>query len=343
MEEINIKSKETEEKLPDYIKMYEVSGQDTITEHSLNRYIKNKEQDIAIKKEADFYDSFYEKIKEAEAETEEIFSLVKFGLESSNLEVQKKAVRRIESVVTKEKPVLIKLGLESQNPKIQKISARMIDSLPVEKREPLKKIMLEKNIDIKKKFVDISVSNKKQYQEIEKINDVNLFSEDFIMPPLYENKDINDESFSRYKFNKSGSGTTLVGGELKDKTIIRHITPKAFLSWQKIYENYSIWKTSDFDYVPIEQIQSYKLNKNGLVDVYSGVLDLNLGSWINKTDIFKKELEEQREKIIEVLRKLKIEHGHPHEENFCLRFFRDENGKVDFNKTPRLYLIDFDQ
>ena len=29
--------------------------------------------------------------------------------------------------------------------------------------------------------------------------------------------------------------------------------------------------------------------------------------------------------------------------NFCLRFFRDENGKVDFDKIPRLYLIDFDQ
>lgn len=29
--------------------------------------------------------------------------------------------------------------------------------------------------------------------------------------------------------------------------------------------------------------------------------------------------------------------------NFCLRFYRDENGNVDINKIPRIYLVDFDK
>ena len=167
------------------------------------------------------------------------------------------------------------------------------------------------------------------------------FDKELIKPPLY-NKDIDTEHFSRQAFEKTGSGTTLVGGKLKDKAIVRHIKPKAFLAWQRLYEDYTLWQNAGFDYVPIEPILSYRLNKEGLVDVFSGVLDLNLSKW-EKTDMFTDKLQQQKDKILEVLDTLNIQHGHAHEQNFCLRFFRDENGGIDFKRIPRLYLIDFDQ
>ena len=65
--------------------------------------------------------------------------------------------------------------------------------------------------------------------------------------------------------------------------------------------------------------------------------------------MFQVELEEQRKKILSILNGVGglryadkgIEHAH--KQNFCLRFFRDDDGGIDFNRTPRLYLIDFDQ
>ena len=108
-----------------------------------------------------------------------------------------------------------------------------------------------------------------------------------IEPPLYSGIDLGQEHFQRKQFKKTGSETTLVGGNLKDKTIIRHITPEAFKSWQQAYENYQIWRDAGFDYVPIEPIQSFRFNNDGLVDVYSGILDLSFAQWRHMTDDFK--------------------------------------------------------
>jgi len=80
-----------------------------------------------------------------------------------------------------------------------------------------------------------------------------------------------------------------------------------------------------------------------LVDVFSGVLDLSFRQWEKiSTGLFVDELREQRGKIISVLKSQGITHGHTHDGNFVLRFFRDENGNPDINKTPRIYAIDFD-
>lgn len=57
---------------------------------------------------------------------------------------------------------------------------------------------------------------------------------------------------------------------------------------------------------------------------------------------YSEELLEEARKIIAVLEKLGIIHGHPHLGNFCLVFERDADGKPDLTKKPRLYLIDFD-
>jgi len=81
-----------------------------------------------------------------------------------------------------------------------------------------------------------------------------------------------------------------------------------------------------------------------LVNVFSGVLDLSLGSWNEKSTLFQDELTRQKEKIISILKSQGIIHGHLeiHDDNFALCFFRKRDGSVDFNKVPRLYAIDFD-
>jgi len=164
-----------------------------------------------------------------------------------------------------------------------------------------------------------------------------------IEPPLYNRGDINEERFSRKEFFKTGSRTTLIGGTLKNKVIVRHIFPEHFLAWKNLYEDYSFWQKNGFDYVPVEPIVSYHLEKDGNVAVFSGVLDLNLEEWQQMTLLFTSELETQRNKILTALNKKGIQHGHAHDANFCLRFWRDERGRPDMTKTPRLYLIDFDQ
>ena len=103
-----------------------------------------------------------------------------------------------------------------------------------------------------------------------------------------------------------------------------------------------MWKEAGFDYVPIEPIVSYRLQADNLVDVSTGVLDLNLDLWLKMGGNFGKELKEKENRILSVLNSRSIHHGHPHRENVVLRFFRDRKGRVDFTREPRIYLIDFD-
>jgi len=164
-----------------------------------------------------------------------------------------------------------------------------------------------------------------------------------VEPPLYKDKAVSDDSLSRVGFEKTGSKTTLIGGELKGKTIIRQIEPDAFMTWERLYDDHKLWKGAGLDYVPIEPIQSFKLDREGLVDVFSGVLDLSFRAWSDMGGEFLSELKQDRQRIVDILQAQGIKHGHTHDDNFCLRFFRDENGKVDFSRKPRIYLIDFDQ
>ncbi len=163
--------------------------------------------------------------------------------------------------------------------------------------------------------------------------------------PLYRDENFKDVDLARTPFQKTGSETTLLGGKLKNKIIIRHIAPEAFLLWQRLYEDYELWRREGFDYVPIEPIQAYRFNrKDKMVEVASGVLDLNLYEWAyERKSKFAKELLFEADKIEHILEKLNIRHGHVHYGNFCLRFFRGKNGKPNLNRKPRVYLIDFDQ
>ncbi|MBZ1356452.1 MAG: hypothetical protein KY054_01600, partial [Candidatus Nealsonbacteria bacterium] len=209
----------------------------------------------------------------------------------------------------------IKQALSQEDLEVQRKAAEMIEYAPEQERASLLKIAF-----------DAGLSN------------------EIVKSPLYDNSNFDKQRFRRKAFEKTGSETTLVGGALKDRLIIRHIEPKAFLAWQQIYENYQVWKNNGFDYVPIEPIQSYRLNKKGLVDVFSGVLDLSFTRWSKVSGgMFMQELKEQKRKIISVLESQNIQHGHIHDNNFVLRFFRNKDGNPDLNQVPRLYAIDFDR
>jgi len=168
--------------------------------------------------------------------------------------------------------------------------------------------------------------------------------DNFVKSPLYDKLQVSKDSFSRNSFDKTGSETILLGGELKDKVILRKINPESFLVWKDLYDDYNIWKKEGFDYVPIEPIASYNyIPSTGFVDVYTGVLDINLKQsalmFGDHTESAKKDIE----KIKNVLTKKNIEHGHLHDANFCLRYFRNKDNSVDINKKPRVYAIDFDR
>ncbi len=231
----------------------------------------------------------------------------------------------------------------------------MLVNAPVEEDEPefnavldetmkkAKEDLLDENVEVRRTGARIAVLlDPSNDNELTSLAIERGVSDELVKAPIYANTGVNKQKFFRADFFKTGSETTLLGGELKDKTIVRHIEPGAFLTWQKLFENYKLWQDNGFDYVPIEPIHSYRLDNNGLVDVFCGVLDLNLEDWMERSKAHNKELTEQMERITGVLEKSGIEHGHPHEKNFCLRFWRDSSGQVDFNRIPRLYLIDFD-
>ncbi len=314
------------------------------------------------------------KMTEQDELSQEISFLIEKGLKSEDPEVLEMSLQMI-NLATKKITTLVKLGLESTNPKIQRLAASKINFVPSEEMLSLiNQGLKNSDIEVKRKAAlsltpsseevaaiakEFLESSEIKIQEIgvgmienapteERPALLNLaitkgLGKALIKPSLYKDKDIDDHTFSRQPFEKTGSEATLIGGVLKDRLIIKHFGPKEFIIWQKLYENYEVWRKAGFDYIPIEPIQSYRLTEDGVIDVYAGVLDLNLEDWFAKSGMFFETLSEQKKSIMNVLRELGIAHGHPFDHNFCLRFFRDENGEPDFNRTPRLYLIDFDE
>jgi len=325
------------------VEMYTISG---FKEADIDKYLRNKAQDELIKKVAEY-------------SRRDPSILIKEYFAKDSPELWIKAAGMIDSAPKEERALLrievsekIKESFAKDSPEVWIKAAEMINWAPIEERASLRRDVSEK---IKESFskdspelwikaagmIDLAPIEERA-SLIREVFEKGIV-EEIIKPPLYNNSNIDDETFKREKFDKTGSGTTLIGGSLKDKIITRHIEPEAFLSWQRLYEDYNLWKKNGFDYVPIEPIQSYKIGKDNLVDVHSGVLDLSLGSWQNITSLFEQELDTQKMLILETLESVDIEHGHAHNDNFVLRFFRDENGKPDITKVPRLYLIDFDQ
>ena len=169
------------------------------------------------------------------------------------------------------------------------------------------------------------------------------FTTALITSPLYKNSPLSSENFARHTFDNSGSKTKILAAKQQNKLIIRHIAPDTFVAWQKAFEAHTTWKELGFDYVPIEPIQSYHLSQSGFVDVASGVLDIDYDSWQRRFPaLFTNSLKDRKDAILKGLQLLGVDHGHSHNNNFVLRFFRNEDGLPDIKKAPRLYIIDFD-
>ncbi len=241
-----------------------------------------------------------------------VLDKVEEGLKKPYIEIQKSAARMIRYIPKDMRIKYINELLDNPNPEIKKIATRLIDSAPEAERSKIFQNAIDKGL----------------------INEL-------IEAPLYDKYD--DKGPNIQDQEKTGYPTKLVGDK-RGKTIIRYMTPRTFLAWKDLFDEYAVWQKKGFTYVPIEPIQSYKLNEEGWVEVSTGVLDLNVSQWLSKTDKFKIEIENQIKKIKDVvLRDKGIIHGHTHIRNFCLRFFRDKNGNPDLNKIPRVYLIDFDK
>ena len=121
-----------EKVLPDYIKMYEISGQEAITSDSLDRYMKDKNQDSAIDEllkhpprfiSRDFY--------EATTENQKVI-IIKRGLESDNLETQSIAVNLIRELPEQKKAEAVMIGAKCNKPIIQQMLSSYLYLLPIE-------------------------------------------------------------------------------------------------------------------------------------------------------------------------------------------------------------------
>ena len=136
---------------------------------------------------------------------------------------------------------------------------------------------------------------------------------------------------------------------IKWNSLVRHFPPEQFLAWKILYENYALRKEYWFDYVPIEPIQAFYQRLSWLVDVYVGILDCNLKTRLDELSNWSRnsKLRDDLKKIEDVFNAIGFSHGHtwgnPSAHNCVLRFWRKEDGSVDFTKKPRIYVIDFDQ
>lgn len=300
-------------------------------------------------------------------------------------DVQESAVPMIEYVFVHQRPPLIALALKSQNQKAQLAAVSLIKYIqPQAKGSLIGQALASFDIAVQLAAVPLigtasedaqfllvrqclesgeqrvrraavaltrCVSPEERRVLFDLIKSKGLGSE-LIKPVLYR-QELDDEKFVRKDFGKTGSETVLLGGELKGKTIIRTITAESFVAWQKAYESHDAWERAGFDYVPVEPVQSYRLNAEGFVDVASGVLDLSVQDWQERTggELFAREMKDAKEKIKQGIKDLHIDYDHDrepefshfHDGNFCLRFFRDKDNAPDFTRVPRVYLIDFDR
>ncbi|MCX6739250.1 MAG: hypothetical protein NT098_04355 [Candidatus Parcubacteria bacterium] len=87
---------ESKKNLPEYAPMYEISGQDPITEHAFERYQKDKEKtELDLESLRENSVSVYQK-KIENAIPEESALLIEQGIKSENEEMRKKCAFQIQ-------------------------------------------------------------------------------------------------------------------------------------------------------------------------------------------------------------------------------------------------------
>ncbi|MFA6523974.1 MAG: hypothetical protein WC264_01025 [Candidatus Paceibacterota bacterium] len=299
-----------------------------------------------------------------------VYKKVIDDLNNKNIQIQRIAMNMIQFIPEDKQEQLREIVLEkiidafnSSNVDEWRIMAKKINFAPNREQDNLHEIVYGKVIDALnqddlriQRLAAVMVRYAPTTKQVELENLVkDKFelakregkSKEIIESPLYmKSEEGRNSTFSREIFSKTGSETTLLlGKQFRDNLIFRHIEESSFLAWKNAYESHINWLKAGFDYVPIEPMYSFHYDHNNkLVNVASGVLDINLEEWYAFSgNTFKNDLDKQKNKILDVLTGLSINHGHPNDSNFCLRFYRDKKGKVDINKIPKIYLIDFDK
>ncbi|MBI4592199.1 hypothetical protein HY733_02010 [Candidatus Uhrbacteria bacterium] len=291
-------------------------------------------------------------------ETERI-PLIEEFLEQPDILLQRIAIQLIKNESAQEQErflprvvTLIEEGLKSKIPLIRKKMAELIVDLPREAQTGLVKRMFREHKEDHEMAVGLleflTEENRKEILEEDQTMHERLLSL-ASHTPLYEQ---HYDLFFRGQFEKTGSSTTLLDQvpgmdvSLRERLIVRHILPEAYLTWRKAYEASEFWKEQGFSYVPVEPIVSVTADKHDPenADVFTRVLNgPSCSTWGSQTTLYRRHISVQMEKIKEALRTLRIDHGHEHEGNFVLVFQRDLEGKIQLEKPPNVYLIDFDQ
>src|SRR3989344_8027386 len=202
---------------------------------------------------------------------------IRDALNNSDVTVQAIGAEMISTAQMGEHPKLREIVTEKirealKNPavEVQKAAVSMIEfaSFEEEKRvELISEVLNRPAVEVQKAAAEMIWTAPKDKQAGLFEQALNKLADKLIEPSLYDEGKW--DRLSRKPFAKTGSEITLIGGGLKDKVIVRHLDPDAFLSWKSLYENYKLWQRNGFDYVPVEPIVSYRLEKNGQVAVFS--------------------------------------------------------------------------
>lgn len=164
---------------------------------------------------------------------------------------------------------------------------------------------------------------------------------------ILDRKAIRDRVVS---LDKSGSSTYIFPEQ--HKASMRIIPANSAIAWFEAFYNWDKWYEAGFNYVPVEPIQDmdfyHREQYGGRIEELATVVTTNLSGrsladWMKYRTEFFYELDTLRDKIEGVLREMKINHGHLHDSNFVVVPYEASDGKVDYSRCPRLYVIDFDQ
>jgi hypothetical protein len=209
------------------------------------------------------------------------------------------------------------------------------------KPDIIKQALSEGDWDVRRRAIDLAtgIDDEVLQQQVKEITRNHFKEYDVTSTGALYNNSKDSRGFGG-RLNKTGSEIILIdtapgfeGKSFKGKIITREIQIGPFLAWKKAYENHEAWKEAGYDYVPIEPILYFSVNKDMTVRVYTGVLDKDVDSLGL----------EQDKKLKETLEKIGVHHGHLHDKNVCTLFPRDAAGKIIIDGTmPRQYIIDFD-
>ena|SRR3989344_3157607 len=276
------------------------------------------------------------------------------GLNDERAFVRLEAVKLIINLPESERSEYIKKCLNDENTFVRLEAIKLIINLPESERSDyIKKCLSDDDYFVRLETIKL-ITHLSESERLEYINSYPEYFEElkdiFSQTPLYKEQ---PDKFFKSTFNKTGSKTTLldsVPGQpentLRDKVIIRNIDLSTYEAWKKAYEACNFWKEKGFDYVPVEPIVKVNPSKEGMfkVDIVTRVLKgLSFSSLMSKSGMYVDYINDMGIKIIEGLNELGIKHGHAHQGNFVVVFPVSETGKIQLEKLPRVYIIDFDE